>query len=139
MTAGEPRAEAGLLDIEVGAGERQFLIERRPLRVGAAQRVAEHLGQLLDGGVGAGRVGVNQRGDGVERVEQEVRVDLRAQRLQLRAARLQAQLAGHQLLLLPLVLQPQVSSMNPNTLASERSICEVLAEQPAPPSRGTSK
>ena len=48
-------AEPGFFDVEVGRGEGQLLIERRPFALRAAQRVAEHLGQLLDGAVGPGR------------------------------------------------------------------------------------
>ena len=104
----EPRAEPRLLDVEIRGRERQLLIERRPLALGAPQGVAEDLRQLLDGAVGAGRVGVDERGHGVQRVEEEVRVDLRAQRLQLRLARLHAQLLRQQVLLLAALLQPDV-------------------------------
>ena len=51
----EPPAEARLLDVEIGARERQLLIERRPFLIRAAQRVAEDLGELFDGRVGARR------------------------------------------------------------------------------------
>ena len=87
-------AEARFFDVEIGGRKRQFLIERRPFAVGAAQGVAEHLGELLDGAVGAGGIAVDERGHGVERVEEEVRIDLRAQGLQFRLARLHAQPPG---------------------------------------------
>ena len=77
-------AEARLLDVEIGAHERQLGAERRPLVLGLPQRVAEHLGELLHGAIGQIRIAMNEAGNRVERVEQEVRVDLRAQRLQAR-------------------------------------------------------
>jgi hypothetical protein len=51
---------------------------------------------------------VDQRRDRVQRVEQEVRIDLRAERLQLRLARLQPQLLRELLLLDALSLQADV-------------------------------
>ena len=87
----QPVPEPGLLDFEVGAGEVHLVLEQRPFALRSAQRVAEDVGELLDRPVGAEGVLVDQSGDGVERVEQEVRVDLRAQGLQLRAASLQRQ------------------------------------------------
>ena len=79
-------AEAGLLHAQVGGGEFDFLAERHPLVLGFPQRIAEHLRQLLDGFVGQLRLILNQAGDGVQRVEQEVRIDLGAQGFQLGAA-----------------------------------------------------
>ena len=104
----EPRAEPGALDLEVGADELELVVEQRPLALGAAQRVAEYVRELLDRAVGDGRILVDQAGNRVERVEQEVRVDLCPQRLQLRAARVERQLARPLILFLPLPLQTMV-------------------------------
>ena len=104
----QPPAEPRLLDVEIGAREGKLLIERRPLLVGSPQRVAEHFGELLDRRVGSRRIGVNERRNRVERVEQEMRIDLRAQRLELRAARLQPQFLRELLLFQASALQAHV-------------------------------
>ena len=127
----EPAAEAGLLDVEVGLRKRELLIERRPFLLRSPQRVAKHLRQLLDGGVGSRRVGVNQRRDGVQRVEEEVRIDLRAQRFELGAARLQAQFLRDLILFLPPALQPHVLEHEPEHAGERAQQREVLAEQRA--------
>ena len=88
-------AEARLFHVQVGAREREFLVQRRPFRVGAAQGVPKDLGELLDGFVRACRIGVDQRGDRIERIEKEMRIDLRAQRLQFGPAGLQPQFLRH--------------------------------------------
>ena len=83
---GQPRAEARALDVKVGAHELDFIVEQRPFAFGAPQGVAEHVGQLLDRAVRDDWILVDEAGDGVERVEEEMRVDLRAKSPQLRSA-----------------------------------------------------
>ena len=56
----EPLAEPSPLDLEVRAHEIQLVVEHRPLAFGAAQRVAEDVGQLLNRAVRDGRVAMDQ-------------------------------------------------------------------------------
>jgi hypothetical protein len=79
----EPRAEARALDREVLAQERQLVAEPRLARVRRAQRVAEHVRQPRRRRLRSGGIDADQRRDRVQRVEQEVRIDLSAQRAQL--------------------------------------------------------
>ena len=70
------RAEALLHQTGIAAGQRQFVGQRvqRPTRhLGGG---AQQLRQAQQRGVGRGRVVVHQRGNGVERVVQEVRLHL---------------------------------------------------------------
>ena len=129
--AGQPLAEARLLDVEIRAREGQLLIERRPFRVRAAQRVAEHFSKLLDRFVGARRIGVNQRRDRVQGVEQEVRIDLRAERLQLRLARLQTQLLGELFLLDTFSLEPDVLEHEAEHASERPEHRQILREKAA--------
>ena len=88
----EPLAESRALDLQVRADEIQLVVQHRPLAFGAAQGVAEDVGELLDRAIGDGRVAMDQAGDRIERVEEKVRVDLRPQRLHLGTARVERQL-----------------------------------------------
>src|SRR5262249_28396005 len=82
----EARAESRLLDAEISADELDLFVETDPLVFAFAQRVAEDFGELFDGLFGSGGIRVDQPGDGVERVEEEMRVDLRAESFELGAA-----------------------------------------------------
>src|SRR5207237_2414720 len=64
------------------------------------EREAQKIAQARDHAVGGARVAVDQSGDRVERVEEEVRVQLHLERLQLRAAQLRFKLRGERLALL---------------------------------------
>jgi hypothetical protein len=77
-------AEPDLLDLEVLAEELELARERRLEVKGRAQQPAEHLAEQRDhldraGGVAA----ADQHRDAVERVEQEVRLELHAERAEL--------------------------------------------------------
>ncbi len=74
---------------------------------------------------------MDQRGDGVERVEQEVRVDLRAQRLELRAAGLEPEPLGDLFLLLAFALQPHVLEHEAEDVGQRSQHGQVFAEQRA--------
>ena len=89
---GKPFAEAGLLHLQVGGDEFQLFGQRYPFVVRRSQRVAEHRSELFQRAIGeVGTVG-NETCNRVQRVEQEVRIDLRAQGFQLGATRQEAQL-----------------------------------------------
>ena len=72
--------EADDLDVEIVVDEFELLAQRHE-RVALLEQAAENLGELEDHL--ARRVGIeaHQRGHGVERVEQEVRIDLALQRV----------------------------------------------------------
>jgi len=72
-------AEAHLFDLQVVPHEGEFLFERHERLAARLQNVAEDGGEMLDGRLGALGLHVDERGDGVEGVEQEMRIDLGAQ------------------------------------------------------------
>ena len=74
--------KAHLLDFEIAPEEFEFLAQRDLLHVAAIQRAAEQFAEADDHAVGRVGILVDERGDGVERIEQEVRIDLHAQGLQ---------------------------------------------------------
>ena len=80
----EPVAEAQAHDLDVALQEVELRLERHFLRADVLQRHAEQIAQRRDHRVGAAHVLVHQRRDRVQRVEQEVRLQLHAQHLQLR-------------------------------------------------------
>ena len=84
----QPLAVAGLLDLRVPAEQRQ-LLRQRGLHPGAApQREPQHLAQAREQPFGARRVLPDQGRDRVQGVEQEVRLELRAQHVQPRLGEL---------------------------------------------------
>ena len=80
----ETVAEARLLDLEVLGQEVELLLERHFLHADASQREAQQVAEPRQHRVGGVDVAVHQRRDGVQRVEQEMRLQLPLQRLQLR-------------------------------------------------------
>ena len=81
-------AEAHMLDREPRLQELQLVAEPCVLAGAGAQGVAEDIGEASGHVLGRRGVLVDQRGDRVEGVEQEVGVDLRAQCAQLRPRQL---------------------------------------------------
>src|SRR5208283_706894 len=71
----DARAEAGFLDFEIVAHDFEFLAQRNQAAVLGVEREAEQGGELADGILGASGVGGDERGDGVESVEEKVRVN----------------------------------------------------------------
>ena len=86
-------AEARALDVEVAVEELKLLPERHLLRGRRVERQAQEVAEPRDHLVGRVRVGVDERGDGVQGVEEEVRVELHLQSLQLRLRGAQLALA----------------------------------------------
>src|SRR6185437_13482298 len=90
----EPALEPHLHDVEVATEELDLAIERNLLLGWLVERVAEELAQPGDHPPNAPRVALDQAGDGVERVEEEVRVELRPQQRQLGFGELGIELGG---------------------------------------------
>jgi hypothetical protein len=89
---GKAVAEADLLDLEVEAEHVALLGEGAGGRLARLERAAQQLGELDDHRVRARRVGPHHPRDRVERVEEEVRPQLHAQRLEPRLAELRGHL-----------------------------------------------
>jgi len=81
-------AEPRLFDLEVGVQQGQFLGQRMLVAAVVGESGAQEVGHAAEHAVGLA-VGLarDQRGDRVQGVEQEVRIDLQAQRAQLGFAR----------------------------------------------------
>ena len=81
----EPVAEADAFDLQIFLGQRELVVEAgEPGRIGV-ERVPEEGRQPLRHRLGiVVAPGDDQRGDRIERVEQEMRVELVAERLELR-------------------------------------------------------
>ena len=79
----QPLAHADLLDVDIGTRERQFMSEREVLPAAHLRQRRSHvLGEALQHRPAPLRVDLMQPQDVRERVEEEVRLDLRLQRLQ---------------------------------------------------------
>ena len=78
----QPVAEAGLLQPDVALDVGELVLQRGEL-ARRTERVAGEVGELDEQLAGPHRVGADERGDGGERVVDEVRGDLRAQRADL--------------------------------------------------------
>jgi hypothetical protein len=83
--------EAQHLDLQVRVDEPELVLQRRLLAARDGERGAEEGGECRDRGVGLRRVGVDEARDRVQRVEQEVRVELEPERLQPRRRELRLQ------------------------------------------------
>jgi len=105
----ERSLEADAHDLQVAVHELDLLAQRDLRLARAFQRVAQELAEARDHPPHAARVALDQRGHGVQRVEQEVRVDLAAQRRQPRLGQLGAELRGFGLQARGLVLPGAVA------------------------------
>ena len=79
----EPVAEPHLLDREVLLHEKELRLERQLGLGGRVEGQAQQLGEAREHEVRGFRVAVDEDTDRVKRVEEEVRLELHAQRLQL--------------------------------------------------------
>ncbi len=80
----QPIAEVHLLDVEIRAQILELLGQLDFLHADLAQRDAEQIAEPLDHRVRLLRIAMDERRDRVQRVEQEMRMQLLLQRLQLR-------------------------------------------------------
>ena len=87
-------SEAKAFDGQVGAGHLQLFLQGHVRPVAQGQALAEELGEQDAHLPRARRVARGERADGVEAVEEEVRVDLRLEGLELGVAGEHAQLQG---------------------------------------------
>ena len=84
MSTRQAVAETHLLDVEVLLQHLELLLQRHLLDVRRVQRHAQQVAEPVHHPVGGVDVGPHQAGDGVQGVEEEVRMQLSLQRLQLR-------------------------------------------------------
>ena len=121
----EPIGEARPLNLEVALDDLQLLAQRR-MAIPGVEHVAE---QIAEGGHqahDAGRVpGTRQRGDAVQAVEEEVRLEVPAQRLQPRRRELGLQPRGRHLAILVALVQ-----RHGRAGAGNRRVDEELQVQP---------
>jgi hypothetical protein len=87
----EAPAEPDALDLQVAPHQRNLICQRDLGVLGMLERLAQETAQVLDHSLSGDRIVIDERGDGVEAVEEEVRIQLHAQHLQLRSRRLVAQ------------------------------------------------
>ena len=71
----EARAETRLLDGQIPLDKAELLVQRHGAGIGYLEGVAKQVGERLHHLLRLGRIGLEQGGDRVERVEEEVRVD----------------------------------------------------------------
>ena len=89
-----------MLDLQVAVEKGQFLAQWDFVLVGALERQAEQIAQARNHAIGGLDVFVHQGGDRVERIEQEMRVELHLQRLKLCLGQPLLQFRGAQLALM---------------------------------------
>jgi hypothetical protein len=80
----QPVLHARGLHVQVGLGQRQLVGQRHLVAAQLAEAGAQVLGEGAERALGLGRLVVDQRGHVGQRVEQEMRLDLRLQQPQLR-------------------------------------------------------
>jgi hypothetical protein len=85
--AAQPVPEAGLFDPEIRAHDRNLGADRDGVALARVEREAQQRRELLDEALGAGGVLGDERGDRVQRIEEEVRVQARLERRQARLGR----------------------------------------------------
>jgi len=128
----ETLLEAHLLDRQVAAHRGHLLLEQRHVQRALHQRVAKVAGECGHHVAGALAVLVDQRANGVERVEEEVRVELVREHPELRVAR-----GGHGaqcpfplLAQRGVVLQPQADEAQPE---QREAVDHATVEEPLAP------
>src|SRR5262249_15309673 len=99
-----------LLDLKIRLDELQFLAQGDLLCADVVECAAQQLAEASEHAVGQLDVAVHQGGDGLQRVEKEVRVELHLQHLQLCLYQLSLQLKGSQFALAELAVIDQAVS-----------------------------
>src|SRR6267378_2550558 len=90
--------EPNLLDVEVAPQELQLLLQRHLLRTRTVEHPPQQVAEPCQHADGEGILtGANQLADGVQRIEQEVRLELHPERFQPRLGELGFELRGAQL------------------------------------------
>ena len=90
----QSRPKTHLFDVQISARKRQLLTPRNCLPLAQPQRVAQEVGEANAHFARAVRGRGGEGRDGVETIEQEVRIDLRFERAQFRVACVQRRLTG---------------------------------------------
>ena len=88
-----------LLNLQVLFQEVEFLLQRNFLRPDALERQPEQVAELREHRIGRFSIAVHQRRDRMQRVEEEVRVQLALERLQARLREPRLELRGCELAL----------------------------------------
>lgn len=79
---GEAMAEADFFDIEIASGEVEFLLEGGFGGIGSGEGEAEEIGEAGEHFVGGLGIAMDEGGDGVEGIEEEMGVELHAEGLE---------------------------------------------------------
>jgi len=82
--ADETRAEADLLDIEVAVEEAEFILKGRLLAGGLGEGEAQEVGESDEHFLGGSGIFADERDDGVEGVEEKMRLELGLERVEPR-------------------------------------------------------
>src|SRR5262245_16906210 len=90
----EPSLKTNLHDVEVPLQQLQLSLERHLLFRRLLQRVTKELAQPSDHPANAFRIAIDEARDGVKRVEQEMRVELRSQHGELGFRQTRLELGG---------------------------------------------
>ena len=118
-----------LLDLQVAFEEREFLPQGHLLAFGLFQADAQKFAQARYDSIGVIGIFMNQSGDGVQRVEQKVRVELHAQHLQTRAHQLGGQRRGLQFALATsLIITPTLMGQHDRPI-DHQSYVEIKNDQ----------
>src|SRR5262249_23718668 len=83
----QPLPEAHPLHIQVTPGQSQFLPEGNRMALSQAQSAAKEIGEPDAHFASPGGIGRGERADGMETIEEKMRIDLGLERLQLGFAR----------------------------------------------------
>ena len=94
----ELRFETALHELQVVACDLQFFLQRDFVGAGRTERETEKIAELREHGVGGMNVFVHDGGNGVERVEKKVRLNLKAEVFELGLREFGLQLGGGKLL-----------------------------------------
>ena len=81
-------AETNLLDLEVMLKKGELFSQRDLLPVLRLQRHAQQIAEMLDHAAGQLRIALHVRRDGIERVEEKMRIELHSQGVEPRLAKL---------------------------------------------------
>ena len=76
---GKTIPEARILDLQIAVEDLELFLQRDLRAIFQIERHAEQVAEADDHGIGGGGIVVDQLGDGVQGVEEEVRLELHAQ------------------------------------------------------------
>src|SRR5215471_15063071 len=116
----EPVGKAHSLDFQIPFEKLQLLRQAHLLNTDILERQPEQVAQSCDHTVGCLRVLVNQGRDGVQGVEEKMRMELHPERLQLSFRQLRGELGGAQLSFsIPRIIKIALSSGNDDPVSRQ--------------------